>query len=78
MASINLTKERITRLVEMAQNEETFSLKFNGVSIAVMCAEKYKDKNALKIELVNEELYLYYEGEMLDIEIYRRDDALIF
>ena len=43
-----------------------------------MCAEKYKDKNALKIELVNEEFYLYYEGEMLDIEIYRRDDALIF
>ena len=49
MASINLTKERITRLVEMAQNEETFSLKFNGVSIAVMCAETYKTRIPSKL-----------------------------
>lgn len=78
MASIKLTNERITRLIEMSQNKETFSLKFNGVSIAIMGAETYKGKNSLKIELVDAESYLYYEDEMLDIEIYRRDDALIF
>lgn len=75
MAVIKLTSERINRIVEMVNATDVFVIKFSDNGKCITSA--YNGHDRLNFDTAGLS-FIYHEGETIDIEIFRRDDVLIF